>query len=149
MAEALSNGLPAIGFKGATGVNELIINNENGFLVDEKETEFAEKIEYLINNREKCLEMGINAKNSVKKYSKEIITQKWLNLIEKVLNNEEICIDDTNNHLKYKPFSINKIYDIMYKKRCMSFIQKIFSVSNLGKEKMICILGIKFKIKRV
>lgn len=149
LAEALSNGLPAIGFKGATGINELIIDDENGFLVEEDEAAFAEKIEYLINNREKRLEMGINAKNSVKKYSKEIITQKWLNLIEKVLNNEELNIDTPNTNLKYEPFSINKIYDIMYKKRCMSFIQKLFSISNLGREKMICIFGIKFKIKRI
>lgn len=149
LAEALSNGLPAIGFKGATGVNELIKDNENGFLAEEDENDFAERIEYLINNREKRLEMGINAKNSVKKYSKEIIEQKWLNLIEKVLNNEEIQTDNIENFLKYESFSIQKIYDIMYKKRCLSFIQKLFSVSNLGKEKMVCIFGIKFKIKRI
>ena len=149
LAEALSNGLPAIGFKGATGVNELIKDNENGFLAEEDENDFAERIEYLINNQEKRLEMGINAKNSVKKYSKEIIEQKWLNLIEKVLNNEEFQTDNIENFLKYESFSIQKIYDIMYKKRCMSFVQKIFSVSNLGREKMVCILGIKLKIKRI
>ena len=149
LAEALSSGLPAIGFKGATGVNELITDNENGFLVEEDENDFADKIEYLIKNREKRLEMSINAKKSVRKYSKEIIAHKWLDLIEKVLNNEKISTTSDENFLKYEFFSIQKIYDIMYKKRCMSFIQKLFSISNLGKEKMVCILGIKFKIKRV
>lgn len=149
LAEALSTGLPAIGLKGASGVNELIQDNENGFLVEENENEFAERIEYLINNTEKRYEMGLKAKQSVKKYSKEIITNKWLNVIEKVLNKENICSTMEENFLKYEIFPMQKIYDIMFQKRCMSFIQKIFSISNLGREKMICILGIKFKIKRI
>ena len=149
LAEALSTGLPAIGLKGASGVNELIKDNENGFLTEKNENDFAEKIEFLINNPEKRYEMGLNAKQSVKKYSKEIIAHKWLNVIEKVLNNENVCSTMEENFLKYEIFPMSKIYDIMYKKRCMSFIQKIFSISNLGREKMVCILGLKFKVKRI
>lgn len=149
LAEALSTGLPAIGLKGSSGVNELIKDTENGFLTEENEDDFAEKIEYLINNKNKRYEMGLNAKQSIKKYSKEIIAHKWLTTIEKVLNNENVCSTMEENFLKYEIFSMSKIYNIMYKKRCMSFIQRIFSISNLGKEKMICILGIKFKIKRI
>ena len=135
--------------KGASGVNELIQDNENGFLVEENENEFAERIEYLINNTEKRYEMGLKSKQSVKKYSKEIIANKWLKVIEKVLNKENVCSTMEENFLKYEIFPIQKIYDIMYKKRCMTFMQKIFSISNLGREKMICVLGIKFKIKRI
>lgn len=149
LAEALSTGLPAIGLKGASGVNELIQDNENGFLVEENEEEFAQRIEYLINNPKKRYEMGLKSKQSIKKYSKEIIKNKWLNVIEKVLNKENICSTMEENFLKYEIFPMQKIYDIMFQKRCMSFIQKIFSISNLGREKMICILGIKFKIKRI
>lgn len=149
LAEALSTGLPAIGLKGSSGVNELIKDTENGFLIEENEDDFAEKIEYLINNKDKRYEMGLNAKKSIKKYSKEIIAHKWLTTLEKVLNNENVCSTMEENFLKYEIFPMSKIYDIMYKKRCMSFIQRIFSISNLGKEKMICILGIKFKIKRI
>ncbi len=149
LAEAISTGLPAIGLKGASGVNELITDNENGFLAEENEKEFAERIEFLINNPKKRYEMGLKAKQSVKKYSKEIIANKWLNVIEKVLNKENVCSTIEENFLKYEIFPMQKIYDIMFQKRCMSFIQKIFSISNLGREKMICILGIKFKIKRI
>ena len=135
--------------KGASVDNEIIQDNENGFLVEENDEEFAQKIEILINNPKKRYEMGLKSKQSIKKYSKEIIKNKWLNVIEKVLNKKNICSTMEENFLKYEIFPMQKIYDIMYKKRCMSFMQKIFSISNLGREKMICILGIKFKIKRI
>ena len=149
LAEALSTGLPAVGLKGASGVNELIEDGKNGFLTNEDENEFADKIEFFIKNNEKRYEMGLYAKQSVKKYSKEIIANKWLKVIEKILNGENVCSTMEENFLKYEIFSMSKVYDIMYKKRCMSLAQKIFSISNLGKEKMICIMGIKFKIKRI
>ena len=47
-----------------------------GIKIDDLETWIAEKIEFLINNSEKRYEMGLNAKQSVKKYSKEIIAHK-------------------------------------------------------------------------
>ena len=149
LAEALSIGLPAIGLKGASGVNELIKDNDNGFLTEENEEDFAQRIEFLINNPEKRYEMGLNAKQSVKKYSKEIVAHKWLTTIENILNNQNVCSTMEENFLKYEIFPMSKIYDIMYKKRCMSFIQRIFSISNLGREKMVCVFGLKFKIKRI
>jgi GalNAc-alpha-(1->4)-GalNAc-alpha-(1->3)-diNAcBac-PP-undecaprenol alpha-1,4-N-acetyl-D-galactosaminyltransferase len=36
LAEALATGLPAVGFSGVSGVDELIIDNETGFLINPK-----------------------------------------------------------------------------------------------------------------
>lgn len=47
LAEALSMGLPSIGLKGCSGVNELIIDGYNGFLCDKKNRGFFRKNKYI------------------------------------------------------------------------------------------------------
>lgn len=47
LTEALATGLPCIGFKNASGVNELIENNRNGFLCDNM-ADFKNKLSLLI-----------------------------------------------------------------------------------------------------
>lgn len=77
--EALCCGLPVVAFKSCNGPNEIVVDNESGYLV-ETECEFAKRIEYIINHdplsySDKCLLRGAE-------FSTANFYDKWINLIE-------------------------------------------------------------------
>ena len=64
------------------GPNELITDNENGFLVEVANVnDMVNKINYCIENEEIRKKIGINAKISVERLSIESIIKKWENII--------------------------------------------------------------------
>lgn len=157
LSDALSVGLPAVGLKGSTGVNELIIDNVNGFLTEENYQDFAEKIEKLICNKKLRAEFSANAIELMKKYDYQQIKDTWINLISDILNNNPLplMLDFSSCACKYELFSIDKLYamqSINTKFKYSDFFKKIFSVkndySNSGKKKILTILGIKITIKK-
>lgn len=82
MIEGMYSGLPVIAYK-TIGSKQLILNNENGFLIAQNdEISFVEKIKKLINDEEKLIEMSIKAINSVKKYELDFIMEQWHELFE-------------------------------------------------------------------
>ena len=80
-------GLPAIGFKKCSAVNELILDGENGILCDEGVESFANALETLMSNEELRIKYGTRSKEDMKQYAPEIIWDKWENLIEEVVEN--------------------------------------------------------------
>lgn len=84
--ETLSMGLAMIGFRFCSGVNELIIHGENGFLCDDT-TSFAQAIIYMIEHPSEREIMGRNARKSMKQYAPEIIDAQWTELIHSILQN--------------------------------------------------------------
>ena len=42
----------------------------------------AEKISLLIENEDLCIKMGQNARENVKRYSQDIVMQKWIDLFQ-------------------------------------------------------------------
>ena len=89
LAEAMSAGLPCIGLKTCSGVNDLIKHNENGFLCAKNENEFAQKISLLIENQELRSKLGNKARELIKEYSFENYINKWQSFIEKVLDENQ------------------------------------------------------------
>lgn len=85
LAEAMAIGLPAIGYKSCSGVNSLIKDGYNGFLVEDGINDFAEKLKILMQNDELRMKMGENAKNSMKQFSPQIVYDKWERLIEELM----------------------------------------------------------------
>ena len=85
LAEAMSSGLPAIGYKSCPSVNELIIDGYNGFLCDDGIDAFAEKMKILMQNKELRKQMGQNAKESIKQFEPEKIWNQWEDLMKKVI----------------------------------------------------------------
>ena len=73
LAEAMSSGLPAIGYKSCPSVNELIIDGYNGFLCDDGIDDFAEKMKILMQNEDLRKKMGQNAKESMQQFAPEKI----------------------------------------------------------------------------
>lgn len=81
LTEAMSVGLPCLGFETCSGVNELIISNFNGFLAKNDE-EMLNQMEKLILNRELRVKIGQSAHESVKQYSETNVSRKWSKFIK-------------------------------------------------------------------
>ena len=60
LAEAMAAGLPAIGFKSSPSVNELIVNDINGYLVNNVK-EYAQKLDVLMSDEKLRLKFGKQA----------------------------------------------------------------------------------------
>ena len=85
LADGLALGIPAVGFDYASAVNELIINNYNGFLVSDT-NDFANKIKILITDKELRIRMGKNAHKSMKEYAPENIISQWNELLKETVS---------------------------------------------------------------
>ena len=86
LLEAMALGLPCVAYDCPVGPRSIIINNENGFLVEDGNIDsFVQKIELLIENENLKIKMGKNAKNSVSKYNLETIMQQWKSLFEELI----------------------------------------------------------------
>ena len=87
--EAMSAGLPILAVS-SLGMNEIIKNNENGFLLppdDPQKT--AEKIIELIYNEEKIKKIGKCSREMAMEYSKSKITDKLVGIYKKTINSKK------------------------------------------------------------
>lgn len=84
LAEALAAGLPAIGFKTASGVNELIKDGDNGFLVEDV-NDFAEELKRLMKDASLRQAMGERAKQSMTAFTPEVVWKKWDALVDETV----------------------------------------------------------------
>lgn len=89
LVEAMSCGLPCISFDCPSGPAEIIRHNENGLLVENGDIEeMANAISYLMTNEEERKRMGMEARQSVSRYSKDEIMQRWDTLFKSILSGE-------------------------------------------------------------
>lgn len=82
LVEAMSAGLPAVAFQSCAAVNELIINGETGFLVEDGTKPLAEKLAYLMKNKDMRIRFGERAHLEAEKFSPLHVWDAW----EKLLN---------------------------------------------------------------
>ena len=83
LGEAMSKGLPAVGFASCSAVNELIIDEYNGILCEDGADSLAQGLKKLMSNQELRVEYGANANKSMKVYAPDRIWDEW----EQLLNN--------------------------------------------------------------
>lgn len=88
LTEAMSIGLPCIGFKNCSGVNELIKHNKNGFLA-ENESEMLDYLEALIQDSKLRQTLGEKANLSMKKYDKKYVCGEWEKLVTSLIKIKE------------------------------------------------------------
>lgn len=86
LGEAMSKGLPAVGFASCSAVNELIIDGYNGILCEDGADGLAQGLKQLMSNQTLRVEYGTNANNSMKVYAPDRIWDQW----EQLLNNINI-----------------------------------------------------------
>ena len=90
LLEAMSYGIPCIAYETASGVNDIIKNNYNGYVIKNRnESEFIKSIDTLTANKLKRKEFGKNAKETVKLFSKEEILKIWSEVLRSENNAEK------------------------------------------------------------
>lgn len=84
LIEASSFGLPCIAFSSASGACEIIKDNWDGYLINDRDKEkMAKRIINLIKNPERRIIMGDNAYKKSINYKASNIKDEWINLFEK------------------------------------------------------------------
>ena len=85
LGEAMSMGLPAVGYKSCSAVNELIQDGVNGFLCEDGAEDLAVKLDRLMGDRALRARMGQAARDSMKQYAPEAIWSAWEKLMEDIV----------------------------------------------------------------
>jgi len=81
LLEAASVGLPLVAFDVPVGPASLIVEDKNGFLLDYADKQaMAERIIFLLKDRERLEKMGSNAKAMAASYTAEEVVPKWQEL---------------------------------------------------------------------
>lgn len=75
LLEAMAVGLPVVAVK-ASGVNDIVKNQINGFITEEDEKEFSDTIHKLMSNKKHYEETAAGAYTTAREYSNETIAQK-------------------------------------------------------------------------
>jgi len=85
LLEAMSFGIPCIAFSSAQGANEIIGNDSDGYLIENRDKDIFSKtaIELLI-NKDKLRKLGINGRKKSLNYSKEKIAKEWHDFLEEI-----------------------------------------------------------------
>ena len=88
LIEAMSHGLPCIAYDSAEGAREIITSGENGFLIKNRSREaMLRKIEDLMKDENLRIKIGKQARESVHKYTSDVVGEEWFSLIEE----SDIC----------------------------------------------------------
>lgn len=86
LLEAQSCGLPIVSFDCETGPSDVVVDNENGFLIDCFDIDYmVQKISQLCSDYELRVKFGKNALENVKKFSPESIISAWENLFQQMI----------------------------------------------------------------
>ncbi len=81
LAEAMSSGLPVIGYKSCSAVNEIIKDGNNGFLIDDGVQPLSKALEQLMKDKKLRANIGRQAKTDMMKYAPDKIWDKWEKLL--------------------------------------------------------------------
>ena len=82
--EAMSMGLPLVGYKSCVSVAELIDDGVNGLLAADGAEALAEKMAVLMRDRDLRVRMGHAARASMRVYAPEVIWARWEDLMQEV-----------------------------------------------------------------
>jgi len=82
LAEAMTVGLPAVGYRSCHAVNEIIRDKGNGFLCEDGVEPFAEALRRLMSDEGLRKKMGYEAKRTAEAYEASKIWGKWGILLE-------------------------------------------------------------------
>lgn len=85
LAEALSEGIPAVGYKSCPAVNEIIQDKVNGFLVDDGAEPLQEALRKLMEDKELRVQFGKNAKETTAHYEPTRVGDEWEKLLKKTI----------------------------------------------------------------
>lgn len=83
LLEALSKGLPCVCFNCKEGPSEVIIDGENGFLIENGNIDgFAQRLLLLMENQELLKSISENTEKGLEKFKPEVIFEEWVKLLD-------------------------------------------------------------------
>jgi GalNAc-alpha-(1->4)-GalNAc-alpha-(1->3)-diNAcBac-PP-undecaprenol alpha-1,4-N-acetyl-D-galactosaminyltransferase len=90
LAEAMSHGLPAVGFRDAAGVADLIADGQTGWLADglDDEVALARTLSYAMADGVERACRGVKAAESMVAYAPEVQFDHWAKLLRALLNKD-------------------------------------------------------------
>ena len=89
LLEASAFAIPSIAFSSAEGACEIINNNVDGYIIEDRnKEEMKEKVLELLNDKQKLALFGHEAKIKCNEYSYEVVKEKWLGIIEDILKKQ-------------------------------------------------------------
>jgi glycosyltransferase involved in cell wall biosynthesis len=89
--EAMACGLPVVSFDCPHGPRNIIKNNEDGFLVEPRNTQaLAEKICILIENEKLRKQYGAKARENILRFAPDTVMKNWEELFSKLVNEKTI-----------------------------------------------------------
>lgn len=86
LAEAMSAGLPAVGFRSCPGVNALIRDGETGILTEDSVESFSSAMAALMDSRMLRVRMGQAGRDAMKDYAPEQIWDRWEQLLAEMIH---------------------------------------------------------------
>ncbi len=89
LAEAMSAGIPAVGYRSCPAVNEIIRDGKTGFLVEDGAESLAEGLARLMEDENLRRRMGAAAKDDMKPYAAKNIWDQWENLMANIVSKTE------------------------------------------------------------
>lgn len=90
LLEAMSYGIPCIAYETASGVNDIIRDGKNGFVIKNRnEKEYIKNINKIMNDNDLRKEMGKEARKTICNFSKDEILKKWYKVLDGDYNEKE------------------------------------------------------------
>lgn len=84
LIEAMSHGIPCVAFSSAEGANDLITNEQNGYLIEERNfEEMANCVLGLMKSETKRKKLGKEARKLSNNYTEKEVKEEWLKLLKK------------------------------------------------------------------
>lgn len=84
LTEAMSCGIPAVGYASCPAVNELISDGETGILCDDGAEALAEALRRLMEDSELRRQYGMAARMAMEAYRPDVVWDQWETLMEKL-----------------------------------------------------------------
>ena len=84
LSEALSCGIPAVGYRSCPAVNEIIVSGENGLLCEDGVAPLSQTLGRLMDDRTLRRAYGEAARNMAEKYEATFVWSQWNTLIKDV-----------------------------------------------------------------
>src|SRR5699024_3067011 len=86
--ESMYNKTPVISYKIKYGPSDMIVNNDNGFIIEQPEIEeLANRMIHMFENPDKAIEMGSKARKYIdKNFNKNVYKEKWMETVNSALD---------------------------------------------------------------
>ena len=83
LLEAMSYGVPCIAYRTDSGTGDIIANDYNGFIIENRDLdEYINKIDLVLSDIDLRKKLGKNAVDKAKEFYKDNVIKKWIEIFK-------------------------------------------------------------------